>query len=233
MSDASARRDGIRRSRTPRPRRCSATASCCRSCPGPGASDYERYLRTDELLALQKTPEEMVHRDELLFQTVHQSSELWLKLAVLRDRGGDRAHRRRRPHARRAPARPGEPLRHPRRPTRCTCSSGSRPGSTTWCAPRSATAAASTRRAGVTCGASRRRSGRRSRRCSSAAASSSPTSTCASAEHPDRLRPRRGADRVRRAHRDLALGAREDGAARDRRTARSARREPPWRCSPA
>jgi len=48
--------------------------------PGPGASDYERYLRTDELLALQKTPEEMVHRDELLFQTVHQSSELWLKL---------------------------------------------------------------------------------------------------------------------------------------------------------
>ena len=49
--------------------------------PGGGASDYERYLRTDELLALQKTPEEMSHRDELLFQTVHQSSELWLKLA--------------------------------------------------------------------------------------------------------------------------------------------------------
>jgi tryptophan 2,3-dioxygenase len=48
--------------------------------PGKGASDYERYLRTDELLALQRTPEEMVHRDELLFQTVHQSSELWLKL---------------------------------------------------------------------------------------------------------------------------------------------------------
>src|SRR6266480_3339108 len=49
--------------------------------PGAGQSDYERYLRTDELLALQKTPEEMAHRDELLFQTVHQSSELWLKLA--------------------------------------------------------------------------------------------------------------------------------------------------------
>src|SRR5215213_6970056 len=48
---------------------------------GAGASDYERYLRTDDLLALQKTPEEMSHRDELLFQTVHQSSELWLKLA--------------------------------------------------------------------------------------------------------------------------------------------------------
>ena len=50
--------------------------------PGPGASDYERYLRTDELLSLQKTAEEREHHDELLFQTVHQSSELWLKLAV-------------------------------------------------------------------------------------------------------------------------------------------------------
>jgi tryptophan 2,3-dioxygenase len=50
--------------------------------PGKGASDYERYLRTDELLALQKTPEERTHPDELLFQTVHQSSELWLKLAT-------------------------------------------------------------------------------------------------------------------------------------------------------
>ena len=50
--------------------------------PGPGDSDYERYLRTDDLLALQKTPEERVHHDELLFQTVHQSSELWLKLAT-------------------------------------------------------------------------------------------------------------------------------------------------------
>jgi tryptophan 2,3-dioxygenase len=49
--------------------------------PGAGASDYERYLRTDALLALQRTPEEQVHRDELLFETVHQSSELWLKLA--------------------------------------------------------------------------------------------------------------------------------------------------------
>ena len=49
--------------------------------PGEGASDYERYLRTDELLALQKAPEQRIHRDELLFQTVHQSSELWLKHA--------------------------------------------------------------------------------------------------------------------------------------------------------
>ena len=50
--------------------------------PGEGATDYERYLRTDALLSLQVPPEERAHRDELLFQTVHQSSELWLKLAV-------------------------------------------------------------------------------------------------------------------------------------------------------
>ena len=49
--------------------------------PGTAATDYERSLRTDELLALQKTPAAMAHRDELLFQTVHQASELWLKLA--------------------------------------------------------------------------------------------------------------------------------------------------------
>ena len=50
--------------------------------PGDAPSDYERYLNTEALLALQKGPDEWVHRDELLFQTVHQSSELWLKLAA-------------------------------------------------------------------------------------------------------------------------------------------------------
>jgi tryptophan 2,3-dioxygenase len=50
--------------------------------PGKGASDYERYLRTDELLALQKLPEEFLHKDELTFQVVHQASELLLKGAV-------------------------------------------------------------------------------------------------------------------------------------------------------
>ena len=48
---------------------------------GEASSDYERYLNTDELLALQKGADEWVHRDELLFQVTHQSSELWLKLA--------------------------------------------------------------------------------------------------------------------------------------------------------
>src|SRR5713226_2860064 len=50
--------------------------------PGTGASDYERYLRTDELLALQKTPQEFLHKDELTFQVVHQSSELLMKGAA-------------------------------------------------------------------------------------------------------------------------------------------------------
>jgi tryptophan 2,3-dioxygenase len=51
--------------------------------PGRGATDYERYLRTDELLSLQKDSHDVVHHDEHLFQTVHQSSELWLKLACI------------------------------------------------------------------------------------------------------------------------------------------------------
>src|SRR5262245_65916988 len=49
--------------------------------PGEARTDYERYLNTEELLALQKSAYEWVHRDELLFHVVHQSSELWLKLA--------------------------------------------------------------------------------------------------------------------------------------------------------
>jgi tryptophan 2,3-dioxygenase len=50
--------------------------------PGNGASDYERYLRTDELLALQKLPAQLSHRDEMTFQVVHQSSELLMKGAA-------------------------------------------------------------------------------------------------------------------------------------------------------
>jgi tryptophan 2,3-dioxygenase len=49
---------------------------------GKAGSDYERYLNTEELLALQKGPDEWVHRDELLFQVTHQASELWLKLSA-------------------------------------------------------------------------------------------------------------------------------------------------------
>src|SRR6476646_3833688 len=50
--------------------------------PGTAASDYERYLRTDELLSLQKKHSELLHDDEMTFQVVHQSSELLLKGAA-------------------------------------------------------------------------------------------------------------------------------------------------------
>lgn len=50
--------------------------------PGEGDTDYARYMRTDALLDLQRSPGEVIHRDELLFQVTHQSTELWLKLAV-------------------------------------------------------------------------------------------------------------------------------------------------------
>lgn len=50
--------------------------------PGEGDTDYARYMRTDALLDLQRGPGEVIHRDELLFQVTHQSTELWLKLAA-------------------------------------------------------------------------------------------------------------------------------------------------------
>jgi tryptophan 2,3-dioxygenase len=49
---------------------------------GKGATDYERYLRTDDLLALQKLPEDLLHKDEMTFLVVHQSSELLMKGAA-------------------------------------------------------------------------------------------------------------------------------------------------------
>jgi len=45
----------------------------------PGQSVYERYLRTEELLSLQKPESELMHHDELQFQIVHQVFELWWK----------------------------------------------------------------------------------------------------------------------------------------------------------
>lgn len=46
---------------------------------GRGDTDYERYIRTDELLALQKDRKDLIHPEESLFQITHQSAELWLK----------------------------------------------------------------------------------------------------------------------------------------------------------
>src|SRR5437660_11200337 len=48
----------------------------------PGESVYERYLRTEELLSLQKPESELTHHDELQFQVVHQVFELWWKEAA-------------------------------------------------------------------------------------------------------------------------------------------------------
>lgn len=47
-----------------------------------GTTVYERYLRTDELLRLQKTEDERLHPDELTFQVVHQTFELWWKVTA-------------------------------------------------------------------------------------------------------------------------------------------------------
>jgi tryptophan 2,3-dioxygenase len=47
-----------------------------------GASEYERYLKTAELLTLQKPPEARSHPDELFFQSIHQVEELWMKVMV-------------------------------------------------------------------------------------------------------------------------------------------------------
>jgi tryptophan 2,3-dioxygenase len=49
---------------------------------GDGTTDYEIYVRTKQLLALQPAPDELVHLDELVFQVTHQSQELWMKVAA-------------------------------------------------------------------------------------------------------------------------------------------------------
>jgi tryptophan 2,3-dioxygenase len=64
-----------------------------------GDTDYERYIRTAELLVLQKRPDQLVNDDELFFQSIHQSMELWMKVAgfelvkITRYLDGDRLQR--------------------------------------------------------------------------------------------------------------------------------------------
>jgi tryptophan 2,3-dioxygenase len=49
--------------------------------PGmPGPTEYELYIRTGELLALQKPSSALSCHDEMQFQIVHQVAELWMKL---------------------------------------------------------------------------------------------------------------------------------------------------------
>ncbi len=45
-------------------------------------TDYERYIRTEELLALQKPEAQLATADELLFQVIHQTFELWFKVSL-------------------------------------------------------------------------------------------------------------------------------------------------------
>ncbi len=44
-------------------------------------TQYDEYMRLQELLNLQRRPEDWAHRDELRFQVIHQATELLLKLA--------------------------------------------------------------------------------------------------------------------------------------------------------
>lgn len=45
-----------------------------------GLTFYEKYIRTQELLALQKPRAEQANHDELCFQVTHQAAELWMKV---------------------------------------------------------------------------------------------------------------------------------------------------------
>jgi len=45
-------------------------------------TDYEKYIRTEELLALQKEDDQLACEDELTFQMIHQIAELHFKLIM-------------------------------------------------------------------------------------------------------------------------------------------------------
>ncbi len=47
---------------------------------GSGRLDYEQYLRIQRLFDCQKEYHELCTHDELMFQIVHQTEELWMKL---------------------------------------------------------------------------------------------------------------------------------------------------------
>ena len=43
-------------------------------------TDYEKYIKTEELLGLQKKNEDLTCHDEMQFHIIHQAAELWMKL---------------------------------------------------------------------------------------------------------------------------------------------------------
>lgn len=49
---------------------------------GDGSTDYEKYIHTQEIYKLQKTPDQWANEEELLFQSVHQAMEIWLKVVI-------------------------------------------------------------------------------------------------------------------------------------------------------
>jgi tryptophan 2,3-dioxygenase len=49
---------------------------------GQKLSTYETYLNLEPLFRLQKPPSERIHPDELTFQVVHQTIELWWKMTT-------------------------------------------------------------------------------------------------------------------------------------------------------
>jgi tryptophan 2,3-dioxygenase len=51
-------------------------------------TDYEKYIRTDELFELMRPVDDLVTHDELLFQVTHQTAELWMKVALHDVRAG-------------------------------------------------------------------------------------------------------------------------------------------------
>lgn len=75
-----ARRRAGAASRGPRQRRGDASAGGVVKPEVMALTDYEKYIRTEELLALQKPADCLTCHDELQFQVVHQAAELWMKL---------------------------------------------------------------------------------------------------------------------------------------------------------
>ena len=59
-----------------------AVAAASTAASNAASTDYERYMGTSALLQLQKAEDVLVHHDELMFQVVHQSFELWCKLIL-------------------------------------------------------------------------------------------------------------------------------------------------------
>ena len=45
-------------------------------------TEYERYIRTDELFALMRPRDALAAPDELLFQVTHQTAELWMQVCL-------------------------------------------------------------------------------------------------------------------------------------------------------